>query len=155
MASQGLQKGGRPVKKTSRVISRKEMGKATLNNIIDMSLTFSAMIRLFKNDMKKKLHKGLTKTVKDVCKAKSEEEFRKIHSQFCEWGKENICLAKEDKRPSYGQIAKTLDVVLKVAVYFCGLPDPDKSKQLRPWLNPAVDTKMMKKLRECYPKAIR
>lgn len=142
------------MEKTSALISRKQLDEATLNNIIDMGLTFSAMIRLFDKDTKKKLHERLIKTANSIFRAKSEEEFKKIHSQFCEWGTDNIRLAKKSMRASYGHIAKTLDVVLEVAVYFCGLPDSDQSKQLHPWLNAAVDTKMMTKLKECYPEAI-
>ena len=143
------------MKEISVLISRKQLDEATLNNIIDMGLTFSAMIRLFDEDTKKKLHERLIKTAKSIFGAKSEEEFRKIHSQFCEWGTGNIRLAKEAKPPRYGQIAKTLDVVLKVAVYCCRLPDPHKSKQLCEWLNAAVDTKMMAMLKRCYPEAIK
>ena len=93
-------------------------------------------------------------TVKKIFDAKSEEEFRGIHAQFCQRGAKGIFLAQKGHAASYGQVAKTLDVVLKVAVYYCHLPDCDKSKQLTQWFNAAVDTKMMNMLKKHYAKDI-
>lgn len=56
---------------------------------------------------------------------------------------------------SYGQIAKTLDVILKVAIYYCHLPNCEKSREISHWLNAAVDTKMMAMLRRYYRDAIK
>lgn len=128
--------------------------KAKLSNIIDMGLGFSGMIRLFKQGEKEKLHKELLSVVQKVFKAESEQQFREIHSSFCKWGTENITLAKKKSKASYGQIAKTLNVVLKVAVYYSYLPRCEKSKQISRWLDAAVDTKMMEYLKERYREAI-
>jgi hypothetical protein len=138
--------------------------EAKLSNIIDMGLGFSGMIRLFKRGEKKKLHKELLSRVRDVFEAESEEEFRGIHSSFCEWGTREIILAERKRKEkiirksgpaSYGQIAKTLNVVLKVTVYYCHLPNCEKSEQISRWLDAAVDTKMMDFLKERYPEDIR
>jgi len=125
-----------------------------LHNIIDMGLGFSAMIRLFDKGTKRKLRKSMITMTKKVFLAKSEEEFKRLHSEFCQWGKKEIGLARKSGTASYGQIAKTLDVVLKVAVYYCHLPECGKSKQLSRWLNAAVDRRMMAMLKKYYPKAI-
>lgn len=70
--------------------------KARLRNIIDMGLNFSAMIRLFQKGSKEKLcEKILGWAEREVFRATSKEEFRKIHSDFCHWGTENIFLAKK------------------------------------------------------------
>jgi len=61
---------------------------------------------------------------------------------------------KEFAPASYGQIAKTFDVVLKVTVYYSHLPNCEKSRVISGWLNAAVDTKMMAMLKRCYPKAL-
>ena len=45
-----------------------------------------------------------------------------------------------------------MDVVLKVAVYYCHLPECEKWKEFSEWLNAAVDTKTMAELRKHYPK---
>jgi hypothetical protein len=126
--------------------------EARLRNIIDVGLTASAMIRLFKKRTKEeKLRKRVYDDLKRIFAAKSREDFDKIHSEFCDWGAINIFLAKKDKRASYGQVAKTLNVVLKVAIYYSHLPDCEKSRELSEWLHAALDTKMM----DCLNKWLR
>ncbi len=142
----------------------KQPQDARLHNIIDMGLGFSAMIRLFEKRSKEKLRARILTEVGKAFEAKSEEDFRNIHSAFCSWGTKNILLAERKKNgriikragpASYGQIAKTLNVVLKVAVYYCHLPNCEKSQRIGVWLDAAVDTKMMGLLRKCYPQDIR
>ncbi len=132
-----------------------------LRNIIDMGLTFSAMIRLFKKETKGKLHERIMEDAKKIFDAKSIEDFNSIHSIFCKWGVENVLLAERKKNEkvikkegpaSYGQIAKTFDVVMKVVIYYSRLPDFETSEKILPWLNPAVDTQMMKMLKKHYKK---
>jgi hypothetical protein len=117
-----------------------------------MGLGFSAMTRLFEQDSKKRIHEQVLRCLPALFVARSEEEFQGIHASFCEWGTNSIMLAerKRDGRivkstahATYGQIAKTLDVTLKVTIYYCHLPDCKRSEQLSKWLNAAVDTKMM------------
>lgn len=136
---------------------------ARLHNIIDMGLHFSAMIRLFEEGSKRELCREILAQARQVFTAESEGHFKEIHSSFCSWGARQIILAERKKRgqvikkaspASYGQIAKTFDVVMKVAVYYCHLPDCEKSQQISGWLNAAVDTRMMGMLKECYPKDI-
>jgi len=134
-----------------------------LRNIIDMGLTFSAMIRLFERGSKRKLRKKILAEVRRVFETESEKSFVDIHSDFCEWGVKNILLAEKKRSgriikkvtpPSYGQIAKTFDVVLKVAVYYSHLPNCERSREIAKWLNAAVDTRMMTMLKKSYPKDI-
>lgn len=122
-----------------------------LHNIIDVGLTASAMIRLFKKGEKEEIGKKILTETDKLFNAKSQEDFTNIHSKFCEWGIENISLAKNNIPASYGQIAKTFDVVLKVAVYYSHLPNCKKAQEILEWLNAAVDTRMMKFLRKHYP----
>lgn len=137
---------------------------ARLWNVIDMGLGFSAMMRLFGKGSKRKLRDRVLSEVDTVFDVESEKQFNEIHANFCNWGTDNIMLAerRNGKRivkkagpASYGQIAKTLDVVLKVAVYYCHLPNCEKSHLISGWLNAAVDTKMMALLRRYCPEAIR
>lgn len=134
-----------------------------LHNIIDMGLTFSAMIRLFKKGSKEILRENILAEARNVFEAKSEEHFIDIHSNFCDWGIKNIFLAEKKRNgriikktapASYGQIAKTFDVALKVAVYYSHLPNCEKSQEISGWLNSAVDTKMMAMLKKEYPEDI-
>lgn len=138
----------------------KNAEETKLNNIVDMGLTFSAMVRLFSKGTKRPLHNRLITSIKETLVIQSEEEFKKIHSAFCQWGMKEILLAEKRKRgivivnsapASYGQIAKTFDVVFKVAIYYCHLPNYELSNRISGWLNAAVDTKMMAMLRKCYP----
>jgi hypothetical protein len=137
---------------------------ARLHNIIDMGLDFSAMIRLFEKKSKEKLGARILGEVQNVFGATSKEQFHDFHSSLCTWGTNNITLAERRKNgqvikragpASYGQIAKTFDVVLKVTVYYCHLPDVERSELISKWLNAAVDTKMMAMLKKCYPVDVR
>jgi len=124
-------------------------------NVIHMGLNFSAMLRLYSPGSKKQLHERIHSARKQLFEAESQEAFTRWHSSICGWGIGNIVLRSHDAFASYGQIAKTLDVVLKVAVYYCHLPDCAGSARLARWLNAAVDTRMMAMLRRCYPDAIK
>jgi ribosomal protein S18 len=131
---------------------------ARQHNIVDMGLGFSGMMRLFRKGSKEELRKKIVDEdwVRKVSQAKSKEDFNNIHSDFCNWGINNVYLAKKKTaKASYGQIAKTFDVVLLVAVYYCRLPSRRKSREISGWLNSAVDNKMMDMLRECYPEAFK
>ena len=135
-----------------------------LHNIIDMGLTFSAMIRLFNKGSKEILREKILAEARNVFEAKSEKDFINIHSNFCDWGIKNISLAEKKRNgriikkaapASYGQIAKTFDVALKVAVYYSHLPNCEKSQEISGWLNAAVDTKIMSMLKKEYSKNIK
>ena len=137
---------------------------AKLHNIIDMGLGFSAMMRLYDTGSKAKFRTRILTEVEKIFHAECKEDLQAIHSDFCHWGENNITLAEKKRKDgriiqeagpaSYGQIAKTLDVVLSVAIYYCHLPNCEKSRQISGWLNAAVDTKMMAYLKRHYPKAI-
>jgi len=131
-----------------------------LSNIVDMGLTFSAMIRLYEKGTKQTLHRKILEELKNISNVTEKENFEIIHSDFCKWGIKTLILAEKTKAgkvikkkgpASYGQIAKTFDVVLKVVVYYCHWPNPEKAKGLTEWLHAAVDNKMMKFLKEKYP----
>ena len=126
-----------------------------LRNIVTMGLGFSAMTRLYESASKDEFHRRILGVVKELFQAKSREEYVQIHSTFCEKEIGRIKLAKKGTAASYGQIAKTLDVVMKVAVYYAQLPDCRKAQELTKWLNAAVDTRMMaylnKYLNEKHP----
>ena len=144
------------MKREVKRIDTSRIDRIRFENIIDVGLTASAMIRLFSKGTKEsKLRCRTTETVEQVLKVESEADFREIHSHFCQWGVREVTLARKNKPASYGQIAKTLNVVLKVAVYYCNLPEYEKSKELSQWLDAAVDTKMMAELRKRYPLDVR
>ena len=142
---------------------RNEADVAKLRNIVDMALAFTAMMRIFEKGSKIKLKEKIISDRDLFFNAVSEDEFKAIHTGFCLWGMENIKLAKrklknggiKKSRPaSYGQIAKTLDVVLHVVVFYAQYPNAEKAKIISKWLNAAMDTKMMALLAGCYPNAL-
>lgn len=138
----------------------KDPADVMLSNIVDMGLTFSAMIRLYKKGSKKILHGEIVHILPKIAKTESLNHFQEIHNDFCKWGTHELLLAekkhagriiKHSGPPSYGQVAKTLDVVLKVVIYYSKWPDERTSKNLTKHLNAAVDTKMMAFLKSKYP----
>jgi hypothetical protein len=130
-----------------------------------MGLDFSSMMRLFEERSEDKLWDKIVYDVAPrIFKAHSKEEFNQIHDEFCNWGTRNIITAQKRRKnggiikkgpASYGQIAKTFNVALKVAVYYCHLPDYQKSGNIVEWLHAGVDTRMMamlkKKLKGKHP----
>ena len=118
------------------------------------------MIRLYEKGTKQILHRNILEELKNISNSNSKEDFELIHSNFCKWGIKNLILAEKTKAEkvikekgpaSYGQIAKTFDVVLKVVIYYCQWPTPEKSKELSQWLHAAVDNKMMRFLKRKCP----
>jgi hypothetical protein len=131
-----------------------------LYNIVDMGLTFSAMIRLYEKGTKQTLRDKILEELTKISKITSKASFEKKHSDICKWGTKNIFLAERTKAEivikkkgpaSYGQIAKTLDVVLKVVIHYCHWPNPEQAELLTEWLHAAVDNKMMTFLKKEYP----
>jgi len=130
-----------------------------LSNIVDMGLTFSAMIRLYREGSKKTLHKEIVRILPEIARTKSVKLFQKVHNEFCIWGMNKLSLAEKKRQgriikhsgpPGYGQVAKTLDVVLKVVIYYSKWPDEATSERIEKYLNAAVDTKMMAFLKPKY-----
>lgn len=145
-----------------RVSQLSDVEKLRFENIVDMGLAFSAMMRVFEKRAKEKLYNQIVGEVAEkVFNASSREEFIRIHTEFCDWGIRNIRQAERKRKGKvitrkgspaiYGQIAKTFDVTLKVVVYYCHLPNCRKSKSICQWLNAAVDTAMMRDLKKDFP----
>ena len=125
--------------------------------IMEMGLTWSGMIRVLDEGSKEKLHDRIMHDFAEkLFNVESRAEYVKIHTDFCDWGTRNIDQNRrlQKDKASYGQIAKTLDVALKVAVYYCHLPDCEQSKRICDWLNAAVDTAMMRELKKDFPDAM-
>ena len=139
--------------------------KLRFEGIVSMSVAYSGMLRNFKEGSKEKIcTQILTKTAESLFNITSEQEFADGHSEFCLWGTGNILLAerwrnekliKRESPASYGQIAKTLDMALKVAVYYCQLPDTEQSAILCKWMHAPIDTNMMRQLQQKYPGEIK
>jgi hypothetical protein len=127
-----------------------------IKNIIEMAIDFSKMVRVFKKGSDDKIAKKIGYFLNEAETFQREEDFRKAHNKFCKWFTTNIKTAKRKKDEriikrsryaSWGHAAKTLDVSLKVCVYYCGLPSPAFSKKIVSWLNCGIDKKILDDLR--------
>jgi hypothetical protein len=135
-----------------------------LCNMVDMGIRYSGMIRLYEKGSKQKLIVKELKALPKISNAESSAVFDKIHSEFCIWATENIFLAekrkagavvKKSSNVSYGQAAKTLDVTLKVLVYYCRWPNHTASTRLNKFIHAAIDNKMMGHLKRNYKTAFK
>jgi len=135
-----------------------------LRNMVDMALSFSAMMRLFEEGSKEIIQTEILERLPRFFKAVSEAEFWAAHNDFCEWGVMKITrtdrekdgeVVKEKGPASYGHMAKILDVVLHVVIHYAHRPDCEPAETLSKWLNPAMDTRMMAFLAGCYPDALK
>ncbi len=138
----------------------KDPDQIRLHNIVDMGLTFSAMFRLFEKGSKPIIKEEIIDSLKKLPIVNSKDDYSSIHRKFCLWGINNLKLAekrkngkliKVSKPASYGQVAKTYDVVLTVVVYYSKWPDANNSEMISKWINAAVDNKMMGFLKKEYP----
>ena len=132
-------------------------------SVIDMALTFTAMIRLFEKGSKPKISSNLHEYFKNLNKIKTLNDFYVFHNEFCEWFTSNVKTAQKERNNKvikvsglalYGQAAKLLDVTLKVYVYYSGLPDKHTSEILVPFLNTAIDNPILRHLKEAFPNEI-
>lgn len=140
----------------------KDKAKNTrIKNVIDMALTFTAMIRVFETGSKQKIAQKLEVVFSGLGRINNQDTFEKLHTEFCEWFTKNIRTAKRMKNgvavkvsapASYGHAAKVLDISAKVYVHYSHLPSCDEALQLLPLLHGAVDTPILNELKSEYPK---
>jgi hypothetical protein len=114
--------------------------KEKKQNIIDMAVGFTAMMPLFQERSADLIKEKLADLFEGLDRISSDQDFSKMHRDFCQWFVKTIRLAKTEKTPSYGHAAKVLDLALKVYVYYCKMPSPAKAESLMPRLNGAIDT---------------
>ena len=132
-------------------LSTREPEDAKMRFVVEIGLSSSAMMRLFMKDSSKTLKDKILAKPR-AFEAESQDQYKRIHKSICDWGTRSVGLAKGHDYASYGQIAKTLDVAMKVIVYDCHYPDCRRYSLISKWLNAAVDTRMMACLKATYPK---
>ena len=129
-------------------------------SVIDMALTFTAMIRLFEKGSKSKISKKLYEEFQKLKEIRGVGDFQSFHDGFCEWFTNNIRVAQKERNGRvikkcgfslYGHAAKLLNVALKVYVYYSGLPDRETSEALIPFLHTAIDNPILRHLKEVFP----
>ena len=145
------------MKKGEQMDATERAKEAKQQNIIDMAIGFTAMMPLFQERSADFIKEKLADLFEDLELVRSDQDFNKIHRDFCQWFIKNIRLAKSGKPSAYGHSAKVVDLVLKVYVYYCRMPNPAKAESLMPRLNGAIDTPILrhlfKKLDDIYRKS--
>lgn len=134
--------------------------KIKRKNVIDMALTFTAMIRLFEEGSKSRIAEKLYEVFQGLEKITNVSEFYSFHRGFCDWFTSNIKTAQKERNKKiikksgyalYGHAAKLLDVSLKVYVYYSSLPNTSTANKLLPYLNTAIDNPILKHLKNSFP----
>ncbi len=134
---------------------------AKKSNILDMALTFTAMMRVFAKGSKEQIARQFREVTSGLPAITSADDYEQTHRMFCEWFCREIHTAekklkngkrKSSQPASFGQAAKTLDIVLKVYVYYCSQPSSDVASRIGRFLHGAVDTPIMNHLKRKYPK---
>jgi hypothetical protein len=129
-------------------------------NVIDMALTFTAMIRLFEKGSKPKIAEKLYAEFQTIGEIRHINDFHDFHKKFCDWFTGNIKIAQKERNNKiikesgyalYGHAAKLLDVTLKVYVYYSSLPNKNATVTLLPFLNSAIDNPILKHLKASFP----
>jgi hypothetical protein len=144
------------------MLERERAEEAKKNNILDMALTFTAMMRVFSTGSRKRIADKLSDLASRLREVTSADDYEKLHKDFCEWFRREIRTAEKTNRntgnvakpaqpASFGQAAKVLDVALKVYVFYCGQPSPDVASRIHPFLHGAVDGLIMDHLKRRYP----
>ncbi len=139
---------------------QKDPEKVKSDNVIDMAVTFTAMVRVFESGSKEKIVSMLKKSFTSLDSIKTEKNYRDLHKQFCSNFTKTIKTArkklkngniKKSKPASYGQAAKVLDIAIKVYVYYCGLPRREVSEKVVQLLFGAIDTPILNHLKSKFP----
>ena len=120
--------------------------KAKKQSIIDMAVGFTAMMPLFQERSANLIKEKLADLFEGLDRISSDRDFNKMHSDFCQWFVKTIRLAKTEEPSSYGHAAKVVDLALKVYVYYCKMPSPEKAESLMPRLNGVIDTPLLRRL---------
>lgn len=133
--------------------------KVKIQNIIEMAVSITAMGRVFEKRSGEKIKAKLNNRIEEFLNLSTKEEYQRKHKEFCEWFTVNIKTAerKKDGRiikmsqyASWGQAAKVIDIVLKVCIYYCNLPSAKVSSKIIPWLNGAIDSRILDDFKKRY-----
>jgi len=132
---------------------------AKKNNILDMAITFTSMMRVFAKGSKERIAQKFWEVTSGLPAITVVDDYEQTHKMFCEWFCREIYTAqktlkngriKSSQLASYGQAAKTLDIVLKVYIFYCLQPSSDVACRISRFLHGAVDTPIMNHLKRVY-----
>ena len=129
------------------------------SNIIDMALTFTAMMRVFSKGSKGRIASKFEEVCPQLTAVKSRDDYEQIHRSFCDWFVGEIRTAhktlkngkpKASRPASYGHAAKIFDIAMKVYVYYSSQPSSNAAAHVTPLLHGAIDKPIMDYLKATY-----
>jgi hypothetical protein len=135
---------------------------AKAKNIIEMGLDFTAMKWLFQKESTPKILDRLETAFAKFHRIESQNDYDRLHEDFCNWFTENVPRAQKKKqreagapikKSSYGQAAKVMDIAAKVYVYYCNMPSPEIARVIVPILHGALDNEIVQHLIRKFPGA--
>ena len=130
---------------------------AKRKNIIEIALSFTAMIRIFTEGSKKDLSAKLEELFLSLFETHNCDDYEVRHRSFCEWFTQTIRTAEKTLKngkvqpggqSSYGKAAKVLDIAIKVYVDYCAQPTPEVAERIVPLLHGAIDTPILGHLKK-------
>jgi hypothetical protein len=121
---------GKGAPRIQMCLDREIAERAKKQNVLDMALTFTGMMRVFSTGSKQRIARKLGEITARLYAVKSAEDYERLHKDFCEWFCREIRTAIKTKRntgqvikptqpASFGQAAKVLDIALKVYIFYC------------------------------------
>jgi len=113
-----------------------------------MAVGFAGMARVFEGDSTGLIENELASRLDGLLNRRSRADFEQRHEAFCDWFTKRIRRSRVDGPASWGHAAKVLDIALKVCVYYCQLPNPDRAAELLPLLHAPLDTAIVNHLLE-------
>jgi len=138
-------------------VTEADIERTKRKNIIEMSLGFTAMVRVFSKSSKAQIEAMLEEFFSRLPEIGTRGEYESRHRSFCERFTREIQTAEKrlkngtiqrSQPSSYGHAAKVLDIAIKVYVYYCGQPNGESAQQITPFLKGAVDTPIIKYLKK-------
>ncbi len=139
----------------SAPIELSEAQEARSENIVEIALEFSGMLRVFEEGSNVTIIPKLREFFKRLDNVKDKAAYDSAHADFCNWFVANIRTAEKKLKNgaikasgacSYGHGAKVLDIAAKVYVHYCGQPSAEIAANLVPMLHSGLDTPMMRLL---------
>ena len=123
-----------------------DIDKIRMENIIDMAVLFSGMIRVLKKGSKDRIVEKIKDSINEFFNLSGKKDYIKKHENLCMKIIEDkkIKTAKGDDSLSWGQSAKIVDITMKVIFYYCKLPSEEYALKILPWLNGPIDSKILR-----------
>jgi hypothetical protein len=117
-----------------------EVEVARMRNIIIMAWDFTGMKRVFAKGSGPCIYRLLEKALYKM----ERNPIGFSHRILCQEVQRSIKTCYKERKPSYGQAAKVVDIAMKVLVGYCRLPNERTARLIAPRLHAAIDNKILR-----------